>query len=590
MYELIQVGERTYYIDCPSKIGIYRMDETRVCLIDSGNDKDAGKKVLKVLEANGWQPERIFNTHFHADHVGGNHLIQQRTGCKVYCAGMDKVFVEYPDLEPALLYGGSPYKELKNKFLCAQACEVEELTQEALPEGMEMLRIDGHSFAMTAFKTPDDVWFVADGVTSEEVLKKYHVSFVYDVEEYLASLEKLEKLKGRLFIPSHAPVSEEIVSLVKVDREKVYEIAQYIKDLCTAPIGTEEILKAVFDKYHLTMDENQYVLVGSSVRSYLAWLKGQGGLETVFEENRKYWRASRESGGQRNGAAEEDAHSSKALQEAAGMKAVEYKVNEDAEGILKQVECFALDMDGTIYLGEQWIEGAKEFLAKIEQMGKRYVFLTNNSSKNPGVYVEKLKRMGLEVGLDKIITSGQATIYFLKKAFPGKRVFLLGNDMLREEFTEEGICLDEQEPEVVVTAFDTTLDYGKMCQVCDLVRAGLPYISTHPDYNCPTETGFIPDAGAIHAFIHASAGRYPDRIIGKPNGDMIDYLMERIGVEREKVVMTGDRLYTDIAAGKNNGLKSALVLSGEAGMEEVENSEVKPDLIFDSVKEMSAFL
>lgn len=270
--------------------------------------------------------------------------------------------------------------------------------------------------------------------------------------------------------------------------------------------------------------------------------------------------------------------------------AVQIAVNTDAGGLLKEAECFALDMDGTIYLGERWIEGAQDFLQAIEAAGREYVFLTNNSSKNPEVYVQKLKRMGLHVDVDKIITSGQAAVYYLKKHFPGKRVFLLGNAMLREEFAGEGICFDEERPEVVVTAFDTSLDYGKMCKVCDFVRAGLPYIATHPDYNCPTEEGFIPDAGAIHAFIYASAGRYPDRIIGKPNRDIVDYLIARTGKERDKIAMVGDRLYTDIAAGKNNGLKSVLVLSGEASLKDVESSEVKPDLIFDSVKEMQDFL
>ena len=152
---------------------------------------------------------------------------------------------------------------------------------------------------------------------------------------------------------------------------------------------------------------------------------------------------------------------------------------------------------------------------------------------------------------------------------------------------QAGILLEEEHPDVVVTAFDTSLDYKKMCRVCDHVRAGLPYIATHPDYNCPTETGFIPDAGAIHAFIHASAFRYPDRIIGKPNGEIIEYLATRVHTPREQIAMVGDRLYTDIAAGKNNGLKSILVLSGEAAMEDVKQSEVIPDLIFTSVKELA---
>lgn len=265
-------------------------------------------------------------------------------------------------------------------------------------------------------------------------------------------------------------------------------------------------------------------------------------------------------------------------------------INQDQDNILLNIKCFALDMDGTIYLGEHWIDGAPEFLRRIEETGRNYVFLTNNSSKNAAVYVEKLRRMGLDVGEDQVVTSGQATIHYLQRHFPDAKVFLLGNPLLQEEFSQAGIILEEEHPDVVVTAFDTSLDYRKMCKVCDHVRAGLPYLATHPDYNCPTDTGFIPDAGAIHAFIHASAFRYPDRIIGKPNADIIDYLCTRVHTKREEIAMVGDRLYTDIAAGRNNGLKSILVLSGEASMEDVQESDVLPHLIFDSVKDIAALL
>lgn len=566
MYEFIQAGERTYYIDGPSRIGIYRMDEERVCLIDSGNDKSAGKKALKILEANGWRPEMILNTHSHADHVGGNRVIQERTGCKAYCAGPDRAFVEYTALEPAFLFGGSPYKELRNKFLLAQESRAEELTEEVLPEGMRMMRIDGHSFSMTAFGTEDGIWFIADGISGVNIIEKYQISFLYDVEEYLKSLDRLKGLEGRLFIPSHGEVYTDMDAIVEINRNKVFEIADLLKDICKEGAGTEEVIQKVFDRYGLVMDANQYVLAGSTLRSYLSWMKGRGEIEAGFRGNRLWWRAA--DGNRREHGA----------------------INEDGAGLLKDIECFALDMDGTIYLGEQWIEGAREFLEEIGRRGKRYVFLTNNSSKSPEVYVEKLKRMGLEIDVNQIVTSGQAAAAYLKKHYPGKRVFLLGNDLLQREFAEEGIVLDAEAPEVVVTAFDTTLDYGKMCRVCDLVRAGLPYIATHPDYNCPTADGFIPDAGAIHAFIYASAGRYPDRVIGKPNGDIVDYLIERTGAERERTAMVGDRLYTDIAAGKKHGLKSVLVLSGESCAGDVEGSEVKPDLIFESVREMIPYL
>ena len=266
------------------------------------------------------------------------------------------------------------------------------------------------------------------------------------------------------------------------------------------------------------------------------------------------------------------------------------QINMDKDQILKRITCFALDMDGTIYLGEKWIDGAMDFLQAVEQAGKKYIFLTNNSSKNAKAYVDKLGRMGLVVDESKIVTSGQATIAYLKNHFPGKRVFLLGNELLQEEFEVAGIALEEEHPDVVVTAFDTSLTYAKMCKVCDFVREGLPYLATHPDYNCPTEAGFIPDAGAIHAFINASAFRYPDHIIGKPNGDIMDYLAMRAGVTKEQTAMIGDRLYTDVAAGVNNGYTGILVLSGEAGMKDVEESEVIPDLIFSSVKDMIKFI
>ncbi|WP_196593827.1 HAD-IIA family hydrolase [Pectinatus sottacetonis] len=266
------------------------------------------------------------------------------------------------------------------------------------------------------------------------------------------------------------------------------------------------------------------------------------------------------------------------------------KVNKDKSNIIKTIDFFSLDMDGTIYLDETWINGAKEFLHKVESSGRKFIFLTNNSSKSSQNYVDKLHKMGLDIDVNQIITSGQATIYYLKQTYPNKKIFLLGNALLKKEFLEEGLILDEEKPDIVVTAFDTSLDYNKMCKVCDFVRAGLPYISTHPDYNCPTKTGFIPDSGAIAAFIKASAFRYPDRIIGKPNPDIIKYMLARLNTTGDKVMMVGDRLYTDVAAGVNNGLYSMLVLSGETKLEDVETSSIKPHLIFDSVKEIIPFL
>ncbi len=289
MYELTQVGQKTYYINCPAKMGIYKINDTEVCLIDSGNDKEAGKKVLKILESNGWTLKLILNTHSHADHIGGNNLLQQRTNCAIYTVGVDTAFTQFPILESSFLYGGYPCKELRNKFLNAQPSNVQELTEAVLPEGLQMLRIDGHSFSMVAFKTDDEVWFLADCLTSEAIIQKYHVAFLYDVAGYIESLHTVNQLKGKLFIPAHAEPTEDIQSLVKINLEKVEEIYELLKSICAIPITFDDILKEVFDHYGLTMDFNQNVLVGSTIRSYLAYLHDRQEMHPSFVENKLWW-------------------------------------------------------------------------------------------------------------------------------------------------------------------------------------------------------------------------------------------------------------------------------------------------------------
>ena len=189
-----------------------------------------------------------------------------------------------------------------------------------------------------------------------------------------------------------------------------------------------------------------------------------------------------------------------------------------------------------------------------------------------------------------ILTSGQAAARYCLENYPGKKAFLLGNHILAAEFDKMVVAVDNAHPDYVVIAFDTELDYAKMTAVCDAVRAGLPYIATHPDYNCPTETGFIPDIGAIIAFIKASTGRESDVIIGKPHSGIVKDALNVTGLQANELAMCGDRLYTDIATGVNFGMTSILVMSGETTWDDLEKSAVKPHLTFLRLADMIPYL
>ena len=291
MYELIQVSEHCYYIQSPAKIGLVRLNDTDVCLIDSGNDKDAGRKVRQLLDKNGWRLTAIYNTHSNADHIGGNQYLQKQTGCKIYVPGIECDFTCHPVLEPSFLYGGYPPKELHHKFLLAQDSDAEELTADKLPKGFSVIPLPGHFFDMVGFRTPDDVVFLADCLSSRETLDKYQIGFIYDVGAYLDTLEIVKTLQAKLFIPAHAEAAESILELAQYNIDKVNDIADHIVELCGNPICFEQLLKRLFDDYGLNMTFEQYVLVGSTVRSYLAWLKDSGRIMSEFCGNMLHWRS-----------------------------------------------------------------------------------------------------------------------------------------------------------------------------------------------------------------------------------------------------------------------------------------------------------
>ncbi len=213
---------------------------------------------------------------------------------------------------------------------------------------------------------------------------------------------------------------------------------------------------------------------------------------------------------------------------------------------MRDIRCFFLDMDGTIYLGNRLIEGTLSFLQAVRSSGRKFIFLTNNSSKSGQMYREKLLSMGIEISENELLTSGQAAAKILLRDYPGKKIWVLGNTFLKQELSEMGVALTESSPDMVLTAFDTELTYQKLRDCCDYVREGLPYIATHPDLNCPTETGFMPDLGSFAELIYASTSRYPDRVIGKPERDIFECASRLAGIPLSYCAMCGDRLYTDI--------------------------------------------
>lgn len=292
MYELIQVLNNTYYINCPAKIGLYLDVDKGVYLIDSGNDKEAGRKVRQILDKNGWTLRAILCTHSHADHIGGCKYLQAQTGCKVYAPGVERDFTRHTLLEPALLYGGFPPKALRHKFLMAQESDADELASAELPEGFEIIPLPGHCFEMVGFRTPDDVVFIADCLSSRATLEKYRIGFIYDVQAYLDTLEKVKSLSGAFFVPAHAEACEDVSELAQYNIDTVNEIAGRIKSICTQPVNFEALLKRLFDEYALELSFEQYALVGSTVKSYLAWLMDKGQLKAKCESNLLLWEAA----------------------------------------------------------------------------------------------------------------------------------------------------------------------------------------------------------------------------------------------------------------------------------------------------------
>ena len=289
MSELVRAGERSWYLEGPTQVGIIEAGENRVWLIDAGGSKDAGRRIKKVLDDRGWTLAAILLTHSHADHMGGCRYLQSQYDCPVYAPGAEAPLSRYPILEPSLIFGGFPPAELRHKFLLAQSCDAQDLTAPGFPAEVEPIPLPGHYLDMVGYRSPDGVVFLADCLSSEETLGKYAVTFLYDAAAYLDTLHMIQSLKAPLFVPAHAPATDHIAPLAQVNIQKVREIADLICHLCGGGHTFEAVLQGLFAHYGLTMTVQQNALVGCTVKSYLTWLKETGRLTARIEDNLLLW-------------------------------------------------------------------------------------------------------------------------------------------------------------------------------------------------------------------------------------------------------------------------------------------------------------
>ena len=263
---------------------------------------------------------------------------------------------------------------------------------------------------------------------------------------------------------------------------------------------------------------------------------------------------------------------------------------------LRNLRHLALDMDGTIYKGSTLFEFTRPFLQSLTDMGIGYTFLTNNPSKSVKDYLAKLKHLGIEADESQLYTSTQCTIEYIREQYPkAKRIFPLGTPSMCDEFRKAGfeICENSHldEPEVVVVAFDMTLEFSRVGRAAWWIQKGKPYVATNPDRVCPTDQPTIwVDCAAICAMLKEATGRNPDKVLGKPDPSMLRGILQRHGLKPNELAMVGDRTYTDVAMGQRSGAVSVLVLTGESTLEEGEKYSPPPDFILPSIKELGEML
>ena len=291
MYDLRQVGEHTWYVFCHDIFGFYQLNDTDVCMIDTGYSDEAGYYAQKVLEEKGWNLKFIINTHTHIDHLGGNRGLMEKWGCPAYATHIDCIFAEYEILEPSYMFGGKPSKLVQEAFLHPGKIGFRPIEELKLPEGMEIIDMPGHTFGMIGVKTPDNIWFVGDALLNRRALDKYPFGYLIDVEAYLETLEHLKTLEGDFFVLGHGrDAGTEIASLADENIANIERHIAFIKESCRGGKNFDLVVRDVFFEYGIKCNEIQYTLIGSAVRCFLTYLQDKGELECYADDGLIKWR------------------------------------------------------------------------------------------------------------------------------------------------------------------------------------------------------------------------------------------------------------------------------------------------------------
>ncbi len=303
--KLIQVGEKTYYIEGDTNVGVYKTGPDSVCLIDTGS-WGFGEKLDELIKAMHWKVDYIINTHSHIDHLGGNQYLMKKYGIPAYMADIEIPFAHYSDLEISYMHGGRPCSQLRNIFVhpgkigfrsiedvkvCGMECTpVDAVGGTQLLDGLSWIYLPGHTFGMIGVKTDDDVWFLGDAYLSRAYMKKRSFGYLCDLGAYLDTFDMLAELDGELFIPSHGIAENNISEILELNRKNVYEVIREIRMACAGFASLDEIVRKMYEFFGLKNNIANHALLSSTIKSYLTYLQDRGELECTFCDNVLVWK------------------------------------------------------------------------------------------------------------------------------------------------------------------------------------------------------------------------------------------------------------------------------------------------------------